>query len=157
MAYRSTHRTDRSPSIWLRGFLVLLILVGLLGQLTIQSQARQGEMPRQTLERLTGLDIGFHPDDGQAMSACDDMPGMDMLGMTDAPSGSPDRHHHHDGGYCALCPLLHLASVILGPVIIVLLIVALLYQAAYVLPPSRAPPVLRLAGLPPPTGPPLGF
>lgn len=80
-------------------------LLGLLGQLALQSVARPDEVPRMTLERLTGLQIGPKtiPRDRHMT-----MPGMSM---------AADRHHttndhqhsHHDEARafcvrCSICP-----------------------------------------------------
>nr|WP_294915746.1 DUF2946 domain-containing protein [uncultured Neokomagataea sp.] len=116
-------------------------MVGLSGQLTLQSQALPDEAPRITLERLTGLHIGPSAHSMDAHCAT-------MMRM---PSKNRDKNQSPS---CPLCPLLHLPIVILGLAIIALLIARLRTTTRYNL--SPLPPILaqRAAFLPPPTGPP---
>ncbi|MBB2202547.1 DUF2946 family protein [Gluconacetobacter tumulisoli] len=139
-----------SLSRWL---LVVCVLAGLLGQLVLQGQARPDETPRATFERLTGLSVGPAAP-APAISGMD-MPRMDMAGMGMATMGD-GRHapHHHDDGYCPLCPLLHLPMVVLGAVPAIALTVTGWRRMLYGAQMPRAPPRVRPVGLPPPTGPP---
>ncbi|WP_244463458.1 MULTISPECIES: DUF2946 family protein [Acetobacter] len=135
----------------LKTLVVLATLLGLLGQLALQSLARLDEMPRSTLERLTGLQIGpraVHSDMHMTM------PGMSM---------AADRHHtthdhqhsHHDDGACFLCPLLHLPGIVLTTPLIAILVSVRVVCTRYILPPAQAPPYGHGIRLPPPTGPPV--
>ncbi|WP_338086098.1 DUF2946 family protein [Gluconacetobacter azotocaptans] len=144
---RATHPGCRSlpPASLPRWLLVVCVLAGLVGQLVLQGQARPDETPRATFERLTGLSIG--PADASAA-----MPGMDMSDM----AGMADGHHthHHDDGYCPLCPLLHLPMVVLGAAPAIVLTVTGWRRMLYGAHMPRAPPCARPVVLPPPTGPP---
>ncbi|GBQ21963.1 hypothetical protein AA12717_1049 [Gluconacetobacter sacchari DSM 12717] len=131
----------------LRGVVVLATLLGLLGQLALQSQARLDEMPRATFERLTGLHIGFPSREAHAHAMRADMPDMSMGDM-------PGPHRHHDGGYCPLCPLLHLPSIVLATPFMAISVAVRVDRTRHVLPPAHAPPSARGIRLPPPTGPP---
>ncbi len=129
-------------------------MIGLLGQLTLQSRALPDEMPRATFERLTGLQIGPADSDvTDAVMMSNDMPGMKMTDMSGA-GGSSKPHHHHDG-YCSLCPLLHLPVVVLAFVLALLLaflrvfynpyltvkVFLLCYRVDRARPPSTGPPI----------------
>ncbi|MBB2155745.1 hypothetical protein HLH33_05385 [Gluconacetobacter diazotrophicus] len=133
-----------------RWLIVALTLIGLLSQLLIQSRALPDEMPRATIERLTGIDIAC------TMPARPHDDGMAGMRMDGAPQVTPDGHHPaapDHGDSCPLCPLLHLP------------VVTLTTLAFLPLPPMvwarprshpaqpRAPPV-RGCGLPPSRGPP---
>ncbi|ACI51597.1 conserved hypothetical protein [Gluconacetobacter diazotrophicus PA1 5] len=113
-AKRPAIRPGTHPALgaWL---IVAFTLLGFLGQLLVQNQARPDEAPRATIERLTGIDIA--PEDCAGTCAMPAMhmamPGMMQAGMTQAaplPSHAP--RHHHDGS-CPLCPLLHIPAIIL--------------------------------------------
>lgn len=72
---------------WIRkAYLVLVAcaLIGLMGQLTLQSRGLPDEMPRATFERLTGLQIGPADSDVTDVVMMDnDMPDMKMASMSD--------------------------------------------------------------------------
>ncbi|WP_331000079.1 DUF2946 domain-containing protein [Acetobacter garciniae] len=88
--------------------MVLCVLLGLVGQLALQSNTRLGEAPRATFERLTGLHIGpaapitrqaarqTARQTGRTMPAPAamagmSMPGMDMSAMAMPAAHTPDR------------------------------------------------------------------
>lgn len=134
--------------------LVACALIGLMGQLTLQSRALPDEMPRATFERLTGLQIGPADADVTDVVMMDsDMPDMKMADMSDM--GGTSRPHHHHDGYCPLCPLLHLPIVVLAFGLAVLLaflrvcyspyltekVSCLGYRMDRVRPPSTGPPI----------------
>jgi len=130
---------------------VLVTLLGLFGQLALQSLARLDEMPRSTLERLTGLQIGPR---AIARDMRMTMAGMSMA--TDRNHTTPDHpHSHHDDGACFLCPLLHLPGIVLATPLIAMLVAVRIICTRYILPPAQAPPHERGIRLPPPTGPPV--
>lgn len=143
--------TCPAPGRWL---IVACTLLGFVGQLLILSQARPGEMPRATIERLLGIDIAS----GQAMADCEEQHGPAAMAMGGlyhvlAHEGGDDVSHHDHDGSCALCPLLHLPAM------------ALAAQAFLPLPPMpwmrphcrpgqpRGPPAIS-PGVPPSRGPP---
>ncbi|WP_346266695.1 DUF2946 family protein [Neokomagataea anthophila] len=119
-------------------------MLGLGGQLTLQSQALPDEAPRITLERLTGLHIGPETHD------------MDVhcSAMMHMPSSAQHDDHHHNNPSCPLCPLLHLPVIILGLAIIALLIARLRIPTRYTPQLTHLIPAQRAAFLPPATGPP---
>ncbi|MBB3174346.1 hypothetical protein FHR90_002187 [Endobacter medicaginis] len=142
---------------WRRRGIVLLVLQGLIGLLTLEAAARPGEMPRSTLERLVG-DIA-----GQAIPAEMTMTGMaadadDMAGVAECcPPQAPDRDQSHHGDFrtcCALCGLLHLPPGLLPllpalPLPVrgmfaarrLMALQALIVARRSTLPPARAPPL----------------
>lgn len=135
----------------LKMLVVLATLLGLLELLALQSVARPSEVPRTTLERLTGLQIGSKaiPRDRHMT-----MPGMNMT--TDRHHTTHDHQHsHHDDGTCFLCPMLHLPRIVLATPFIGMLVAVRVLCTRYILPPAQAPPYERGIQLPPPTGPPL--
>lgn len=135
----------------LKMLVVLATLLGLLGQLVLQSQARLGEAPRTTFERLTGLQIGPKAIVGDRHIS---IPCMDMA--TDEHRTTPiHQHSHHDDGACFLCPLLHLPGIVLVAPFIAMLVSVRVVCTRYMLPPAQAPPYEHGIRLPPPTGPPL--
>lgn len=92
------------------------VLIGLIGQMVLMGAARPGEMPRATLERLTGHVV---------TQATVMTPDCDMaMGNMPMPTDHQKPGHDADAA-CFLCPLLTL-----GPVI---------FQT---LPPLPAPTVL---------------
>ena len=115
---------------------VLVTLLGLFSQLALQSLARLDEMPRSTLERLTGLQIG-------PGAIARDMH-MTMVGMSmaiDRNHTTPHHpHSHHDDGACFLCPLLHLPGIVLATPLIGMLVAVRIICTRYILPPAQAPP-----------------
>ncbi|WP_145995817.1 hypothetical protein [Gluconobacter cerinus] len=119
----------------------------------MQSRALPGEMPRVTLERLTGLHIGrpVQHDDASIMQCSADMP--DMADGQHVATSVPARHHHGDG-YCFLCPLLHIPTITIAFCIAFLL--AILRVCYCCFQSAIAPRTMgRLAGVrPPATGPP---
>ncbi|WP_246789507.1 DUF2946 domain-containing protein [Acetobacter nitrogenifigens] len=135
----------------LKTLVVLVTLLGLFGQLALQSLAHLDEMPRTTLERLTGFQIGpkaVHHDMHMTM------PGMSMA--MDRHHTAPDHQHsHHDDGACFLCPLLHLPGIVLTTSLIVMVVAVRVVCTRYILPPAQAPPYGHGIRLPPPTGPPM--
>lgn len=134
---------------WGRWTVALLVLCGYLGLLGIQARALPGEMPRATLERLTGI----HLTPASASGMCDHMPGMAMAGMP----GPGDRSHDHapDNDACPLCPLLHLSLVVLPVVLAALCLLHRLVRVRYSPARPRAPPMRRALLRPPAIGPPL--
>lgn len=130
-------------ALW-RPFVLACIVLGLGGQLTLQSQALPDEAPRTTLERLTGLHIGPAT---QAMDA-------HCTTMMQMPPDHAHGHDHHHGIPCPLCPLLHLPVIILGLAIIALLIARLRTPTRYTPHLPHLIPAQRAAFLPPATGPP---
>ncbi|WP_415500143.1 hypothetical protein [Acetobacter sp.] len=74
----------QGSGVVMRWLVVLCVLLGLVGQLALQSQARLDEAPRATFERLTGLHIGPDRDRGDAgglsapQARSGTMAGMDM-------------------------------------------------------------------------------
>lgn len=132
-----------------RWLLVLCVLMGLFGQLALQSQALLDETPRATFERLTGLQIG--PDNPAPSFHAAMMPlGKGMMPGMMHHSGP---HHHHDAA-CPLCPLLHLPAVVLLAAALFLLTMIRWARWRYLAQAVRAPPVGRVVCLPPATGPP---
>ena len=143
---------------WRRWAIVLLVLQGLIGLLTIEAAARPGEMPRTTLERLVG-DVAGHP-----IPAAMTMTGMDagdMDGMADGMAaccppqdpGSGEKPHGNFHTCCALCGLLHLPPGLVPALAVLPLplagpylpgrlisLVAQIVARRSTLPPSRAPP-----------------
>ncbi|WP_415550659.1 DUF2946 family protein [Gluconobacter cerinus] len=107
------------------------------------------ETPRATFERLTGLSIG--PYTPPAPSEMMMMPTW-HTGMSRMAHHS-GHHHHHDAA-CPLCPLLHLPAVVLLATVLVLLTMIRWSRWRYRSHAVRAPPVRRVAHLPPATGPP---
>lgn len=135
----------------LKTLVVLATWLGLLGQLVLQSQARPDEVPRATLERLTGLRIGPQ---AAVHNVRMTMPSMNMA--ADRRHTTHDHQHsHHDDGACFLCPLLHLSGIVLVTPFIAILVAVRVVCTRYILPPAQAPPYERGIRLPPPTGPPL--
>ncbi|GLQ58669.1 DUF2946 family protein [Gluconobacter japonicus] len=132
-----------------RWLLVICVLLGLFGQLALQSQSMPDETPRATFERLTGLSIG--PDTPPAPSEVM-MMSMGHTGMLGMAHHS-GHHHHHDAA-CPLCPLLHLPAVVLLATVLVLLTLIRWSRWCYRSHAVRAPPVGRVTHLPPATGPP---
>ncbi|WP_068170311.1 hypothetical protein [Neokomagataea thailandica] len=130
-------------ALW-RPILLACIVLGLGGQLTLQSHALPDEAPRITLERLTGLHIGPA---AQAMDA-------HCTAMMQMRTDHTPEHAHHHGIPCPLCPLLHLPVIILGLAIIALLIARLRLPTRYTPHPSHLIPAQRASFLPPSTGPP---
>lgn len=70
-----------------RWLVAICVMVGLVGQLFLQSHAQLGEMPRATLERLTGLHIG----PALKSPACPDMD--DAMVMSADDEGHDPAHH----------------------------------------------------------------
>ncbi|GLP91396.1 DUF2946 family protein [Gluconobacter frateurii] len=132
-----------------RWLLVICVLLGLFGQLALQSQALSDETPRATFERLTGLQIGPNDPASTSHAAMMSMGNAGMHGMMHH-SGP---HHHHDAA-CPLCPLLHLPAVVLLAAALFLLTMIRWARWRYLAQAVRAPPVGRVACLPPATGPP---
>ncbi|GAP24944.1 hypothetical protein GLF_1826 [Gluconobacter frateurii NBRC 101659] len=124
---------------------MICVLLGLFGQLALQSQTMPDETPRATFERLTGLSIGPEtpPAPSEAM----------MMPMGHAGMAHHSGHHHHDAA-CPLCPLLHLPAVVLLATVLVLLTMIRWSRWRYRSHAVRAPPVGQVAHLPPATGPP---
>lgn len=138
--------------------LIACALIGFLGQLTLQSRALPDEMPRVTLERLTGLHIGrpVQHDDISIVSCSADMP--EMADGQHVATSAPARHHSGDG-YCFLCPLLHLPTITIAFCIAVLLAILrvryccfqpvitprIIGQLADVRPPATGPPTFLTA------------
>ncbi|WP_141493212.1 DUF2946 family protein [Neokomagataea tanensis] len=118
------------------------ILVGLSGQLTLQTQSLPDESPKATLERLTGVRIG--PQASPMAAHC-----MANMALTSMRQG----HQQHTNS-CPLCPLLHLPAIILGLAIIALLISLLQFATTYAPPAQQNSPARSPAFLPPSTGPP---
>ena len=136
---------------------ILSVLQGLIGLLTLEAAARPYEMPRTTLERLIG-DIADQPI-AAAMTmtgaAMDD--GMESSSMTCCPAQEPAGDHKPRGDFrscCALCGLLHLPPglVPLLPALPLpvrglfvpgrmISLVAQIVARRATLPPSRAPPL----------------
>lgn len=140
----------------LHGLIMLVMLatlLGLLGQLVLQSQARPSEVPRATFERLTGLRIG---PTAVASNEHMTMSGMSMATERDYTTHD-HQHSHHDDGACFLCPLLHLPGIVLATPFTAILVAVRLVCTRYILPPAQAQPYERGVRLPPPTGPPLAI
>jgi|GEM_PF-1506194 len=169
--YRSPLRGTDPRS--LRVLLVVVVLCGLIGQLVLMAGALPGEVPRATLERLTGLvvtdaPVMDMPEMGMSETglAGMDMSGMDMPGMRMAHEADGVRHVARDGhpvkpghdgqAACFLCPLLVLAPAIFMVLPVLLLprlLARLLMRGALA---ARAPPgVVRISAFP--RGPPVGF
>ncbi|WP_244591272.1 DUF2946 domain-containing protein [Gluconobacter cerinus] len=146
---RGASLSDRRLPRALNTLVVLATLLGIFGQLALQSLAYPDEMPRTTLERLTGLQIG-----PKAVQHDMSMPSMNMAtGQHHTTSGH--RHSHHDHGACFLCPLLHLPGIVLATPFIAMLVAVRFICTRYILPPAQAPPYGHGIRLPPPTGPPV--
>lgn len=154
----NTHAMRRSNTAPLllatlgRWLLVCCVLLGLGGQLLLQSNALPDEAPRVTFERLTGLQIGSDQPDPTAMPISHMSAGhMHMM-----PHAKTHEHsgHHHDGS-CPLCPLLHLPAVIFSLAFIAALILVAWSRPAYSVRLPRGPPLCAIALRPPPTGPPI--
>ncbi|MCQ9155811.1 DUF2946 family protein [Acidomonas methanolica] len=94
----SFRRVALRPRLW-----VGVLLLGLLGQLVIMGAARPGEMPRATLERLTGLVITTAP----VMTT-----GCDMMADHGRDSHQTPRPGHDADAGCFLCPLLTLGPAV---------------------------------------------
>lgn len=153
---RSLHTSSPFLAAFCRWLVVFCVLIGLGGQLLLQSNALPDEAPRVTFERLTGLHIG--PGELPPASMQDNMQGMSMdmpmVGhmMPHIPApGHPD--HHHDGS-CPLCPLLHLPAVIFSAAFMAALILMAWGRSPYSARLPRAPPPRIPAFRPPSTGPP---
>lgn len=132
-----------------RLMLVLCVLLGLVGQLALSAGAAPGEVPRATLERLTGLVVTSAapmamPDDG--------MPGMAMPAAT---HHAPQPGHDADHG-CFLCPLLALAPAIFAKAALLPGRFSTVSCVAYRLPEARAPPARPISAAFP-RGPPRPF
>ncbi|GAN89415.1 hypothetical protein Gbfr_005_167 [Gluconobacter frateurii M-2] len=130
---------------------MICVLLGLVGQLALQSQAQLDETPRATFERLTGLQIG--PVEPAPISHAAMMPmGKGMMHSMVHHSGQ--HHHHHHDATCPLCPLLHLPAVVLLTAVPLLLTMIRWARWRYLAHAVRAPPAGRVVCLPPATGPP---
>lgn len=150
------HRSDSAPLMLVtlcRWFVVCCVLLGLCGQLLLQSHALPDEAPRATLERLTGLHIG--PPPLSVMPPMHHMAGHrhGMMPMETHKDQSGQSGHHHDGS-CPLCPLLHLPAIIFSVAFVAALILLAWSRSSYDERLPRAPPLYPLALRPPPTGPP---
>ncbi len=136
-----------------RWLVAICVMVGLVGQLFLQSHAQLGEMPRATLERLTGLHIG----PALKSPACPDMD--DAMVMPDDDERHDPAHHSHDdnNGFCPLCPLLQLPDIAFIGVFVALSIMLLAKRQIYHDRAPRAPPAGVFTGLPHTRGPPLSL
>lgn len=105
--------------------LALLILLGFVGELTLQSLATPDEVPRAEIVRLLGIDIA---------------PGAHAV----ASAGMHHHHHKHKPGLvhqgCALCPLLTLAALMAAQAVIFPLSSQPVLRLYRVLFTARAPP-----------------
>lgn len=135
-----------------RWLMVCCVLLGLGGQLLLQSNALPDEAPRVTFERLTGLHIG--PEQSPPMSHHMHMHMATGHNHTMMQAGAPHPSGHHHDGSCPLCPLLHLPAFIFSVAFLAALILIAWSQTAYGVLLPRAPPLRALALRPPPTGPP---
>jgi hypothetical protein len=143
---------------------VALTLIGLLGQLALQSLASPGETPRTAILRLIGIDISPKADLSRH-SPHHDMSGMDMGEGDSADSRHvmpmPDQHgqsgegHHHDAD-CPLCPLLLFFGILLNATVFLPAVSAAWLSMRRFFAQPRAPPSFTLL-LPPATGPPLAI
>ncbi|MDG6095374.1 hypothetical protein LOC54_09710 [Acetobacter sp. AN02] len=141
---------------------VLFVLPGLLGLLALQSCALPDESPGATIRRLTGLAISpvfasAHEAGMSSGEASGMVPGHHH--MAGDMAGVSGHHHHHmpgsgDEPSCPLCPLIHLQIFILCGCLIALLVSRLRRPALFSPLHPRAPPGLRLTGVPPARGPP---
>lgn len=134
-----------------RWLVAICVMIGLIGQLFLQSHARVGEMPRVTFERLTGLYIG----PAVKAPACSDMD--DAMVMPDEDRHDASHHSHDDNGFCPLCPLLQLPDIAFIGFLVALSILLLEKRQIYHDRAPRAPPAGFFTGLPYTRGPPLSL
>lgn len=141
-----------------RWLVVACTLLGFMGQLLVLGRALPGEMPRATIERLTGIDIA----PAAPMAGCGDAT-MDAAMAMDGPpppiahallhAFSHDTAHHDHDGSCTLCPLLHLPAMALAALPFMPL-PPMAWARPHARPGQpRAPPVIS-PGIPPSRGPP---
>ena len=166
---RISHPVTGTAAI--RWLVVVCTLLGLVGQLLVLSRALPGEMPRATIERLTGIDIApmtaTQCEDAAAM-VMDDGPypatahaithaigraiGHDRGHDPGHVSGDGAPRHDHDGS-CTLCPLLHLPAIALAALPFMPL-PPMAWARPHARPAQpRAPPAIS-PGVPPSRGPP---
>ncbi|EFG85426.1 DUF2946 family protein [Novacetimonas hansenii] len=155
----------------IRWLVVVCTLLGFVGQLLVLSRALPGEMPRATIERLTGIDIAPMADmgckdaatmvmeDGPHRALAQAMTHLTGRAILHGPSHGRDHtpdhdtsRHDHDGS-CTLCPLLHLPAIALAALPFMPL-PPMAWARPHARPGQpRAPPAIS-PGVPPSRGPP---
>lgn len=125
-----------------------VVLLGLFGQMIVMAAARPGEMPRATLERLTGHVIT----QAAVMVPMAAGTSCDSMGMHHGPH-KPG--HDADAG-CFLCPLLTLSPIVFAALAALPAPAALIRRALLHMVSARAPPS-RVWVHPLPRGPPSLF